>query len=108
MVLTQRAAAASTDPSADSTSPRPRHERARETAWLVALALGVAVLTALGGGARASYGARTTADEPQYLLTALSLAHDHDLDVSDQRSARAYLAFHEVALPLQATIQPDG
>ena len=108
MVLTQRSTGLD-HPSADCVSPRPRPRAPRrETAWLVALALGVALLTALGAGARASYGARTTADEPQYLLTALSLAHDHDLDVSDERAARAYLPFHEVALPLQATIQPDG
>ena len=35
-------------------------------------------------GARATYGAKTTADEPQYLLTALSIAEDFDLDISDE------------------------
>lgn len=34
--------------------------------------------------ASATYGARTTADEPQYLLTATLLAEDLDLDVSDE------------------------
>ena len=107
MVLTGRRPASPAE-----TQPRPialpAALRRREWTWLVALALGVSLLTALGAGARASYGARTTADEPHYLLTALSLAHDRDLDVSDERAARAYLPFHEVALPLQATIQPDG
>ena len=35
-------------------------------------------------GVRAAYGAQTTADEPQYLLTAISLAEDGDLDVADE------------------------
>ncbi len=42
---------------------------------------------AAGIGSRASYGAQTTADEPHYLLTALSLAHDGDLDVRDEFAA---------------------
>lgn len=46
--------------------------------------------------ARATYAARTTADEPQYLLTALSLGEDLDLDISDELSEQAYLPFHEV------------
>ena len=40
---------------------------------------------AAGISSRASYGAQTTADEPHYLLTALSLAsEDGDLDVRDE------------------------
>ena len=35
-----------------------------------------------------TYGARTTADEPQYLLTAISLAEDRDLDIT-RRAGRA-------------------
>lgn len=111
-MLTQHPAGAPARPAEPGGPPTPGRTqdrtRAREWAWLTVLALVVAALTSLGAGARASYGARTTADEPQYLLTALSLAQDHDLDVSDERAARAYLPFHEVALPLQATIQPDG
>ena len=40
-----------------------------------------------------TYGARTTADEPQYLLSAISLAEDRDLDISDElrRAALARL-----------------
>jgi hypothetical protein len=57
---------------------------------------------------RATYAARTTADEPHYLLSALSLWEDHDLDVSDERAAGRYLDFHAVTLPVQAEIQPDG
>ena len=32
--------------------------------------------------ARATYGAKISVDEPQYLLTALSIAEDFDLDIS--------------------------
>ena len=62
--------------------------------WALAAAAGLPV--------RASDGARVTGDEPQYLLTALSLAHDHDLDVSNQIAARAYQPFHEVPLLAQS------
>lgn len=57
--------------------------------------------------ARATYGARTTADEPQYLLSALSLARDGDLWIEDQLDERAYEPFHEVTLPVQ-TEPVDG
>jgi hypothetical protein len=43
-----------------------------------------------------------TGDEPQYLLTALSLAHDRSLDISDEIAARAYLPFHEVSILSQS------
>ncbi|MEM8904824.1 MAG: hypothetical protein AAGF02_14075, partial [Actinomycetota bacterium] len=48
--------------------------------------------------ARATYGARTSADEPQYLLTALSLGRDLDLDISDEIDGEEYLPFHEIGL----------
>ncbi len=56
--------------------------------------------------ARATDGARTSADEPQYLLSALSLGTDFDLDISDEIAAEEYLAFHEVELNPQ-TIDLD-
>lgn len=58
--------------------------------------------------ARATTGARTTADEPQYLMTAESLAADRDLDVANQRAAGSYRAYHEVGLPLQEEIASDA
>jgi hypothetical protein len=51
--------------------------------------------------ARATYGARTTADEPQYLLTALSLAEDGSLDISDELRDERWRSFHEADLPRQ-------
>ncbi len=68
----------------------------------------VAVVVAVGAPTRATYGARTTADEPHYLLTAISLWDDQDLDVSDERGEGRYLDFHEVMLPLQAEVQDSG
>jgi hypothetical protein len=65
-----------------------------------------AALAGLPG--RATVGARTTADEPQYLLTALSLATDGDLDIADELAARRWRAFHEADLPQQARALPGG
>ncbi len=78
----------------------------RRTALVVGVV--VAGVVALGAGAQSARQTRTTGDEPHYLLTALSLAEDGDLDVSDERARLAYLPFHDVALSLQADIQADG
>ena len=72
------------------------------------IGLGVFLITLAGIPARATYGAQTSADEPQYLLTALSIAEDWDLDIADQRYSGAYRDFHEVLLPVQTLLQPDG
>ena len=55
----------------------------------------------VGLPAHATYGARVTADEPQYLLTALSLAQDGDLDVGDEIEGEAYRPFHAARPPPQ-------
>ena len=70
--------------------------------------LGVFLVTLAGIPARATYGAQTSADEPQYLMTALSIAEDGDLDIANQRYSGAYRDFHEVLLPVQTLLQPDG
>lgn len=75
---------------------------------MLAVALVAFAAAAAGIPSRASYGAQTTADEPHYLLTALSLAYDGDLDVSDEYAARAYRPFHEIALAPQARPLDDG
>ena len=59
-------------------------------------------------GVRATHGAQTTADEPHYLLTAISLAEDGNLDVADELQAREWRAFHAVTLPVQEQVLPDG
>lgn len=81
----------------------------RKFAWLLgAVFLGVTVITALGVEVRATYGAQTTADEPQYLLSAMSLWEDGDLDISDELGDERYRDFHEVPLPAQTEPLPDG
>ena len=75
---------------------------------LLAVGCAVAVWVAIGTVAPATRSAHTTADEPQYLITAISLGEDHNLDVSDERAESRYRTFHEAALPLQEKIQPDG
>jgi hypothetical protein len=70
--------------------------------------LAVAIVVAAGTWSRATYGARTTADEPHYLLTAISLWEDRDLDVADERSDLRYVEFHAAPLPQQAEVQDDG
>ncbi len=68
----------------------------------------LAAMVALAGiDARATYGARVSGDEPQYLLTAISLAEDLDLDIADELAAERYRDFHEVALDPQ-TVALDG
>ena len=77
--------------------------RAPSSAAAAVFAVGlVTFVTAVAAiDARATYGARTTSDEPQYLLTALSLAEDFDLDISDEIDERAFTPFHEVDLNTQ-------
>jgi hypothetical protein len=76
---------------------------------LLVVGLIAALGAAAGVGLRATYGARTTADEPQYLLTALSLASDGDLDIADELAAERWRAFHAAPLPSQTRpLEPDG
>jgi hypothetical protein len=70
-------------------------------ALVLVLVLGAAAAAA-GSPIRSSYNARITADEPEYLLTAMSLGEDRSLDVSDEIAERRYQPFHEVALKPQA------
>ena len=76
--------------------------------WLVALALGVTAWTAIAVPARATYGGRTTADEPQYLLSAISLGEDLDLDISDELRDERWRDFHTAELPVQTEPNADG
>ena len=68
----------------------------------------VGLFVSLGIGARATVDAPTTADEPHYLLSALSLWEDRSLDYGDERSELRYWPFHGVLLPIQADVQDDG
>lgn len=73
---------------------------------LVAVVAAVAALLGIAG--RATYGMRTSGDEPHYLVTALSLGEDGDLDVSDEIADDRYRPFHEKGLKAQAAQRPDG
>jgi len=82
--------------------------RGRELFFMIAFAILVSAFAALGIFARATYGAQTTADEPQYLLSALSLWEDGNLDISDELADERYRSFHEADLPEQTLAFPDG
>ncbi|MGF1645427.1 MAG: hypothetical protein ACFCVF_00660 [Kineosporiaceae bacterium] len=68
----------------------------------------VLAAAAAGIGMRATYGAQLTADEPQYLLSALSLVDDGDLDIADELAAQRWREFHAADLPEQTALRPDG
>ncbi|MEO5841476.1 MAG: hypothetical protein ABIQ73_16445 [Acidimicrobiales bacterium] len=76
--------------------------------WLFLLAAIVAAVASIGIPAHATYGARVTADEPQYLLTALSLGRQFDLDISDEIALEQYRSFHKVDLDRQTQPFADG
>ncbi|MET0325249.1 MAG: hypothetical protein ABW219_08510 [Ilumatobacteraceae bacterium] len=71
--------------------------------WSVPLLVGVLAAGAacVGIDARATYGARVSGDEPQYLISATSIGEDLDLDVSDEIAARRFLPYHEIDLDVQ-------
>ncbi len=47
-------------------------------------------------------------DETQYLLTAISVAEDGDLDIADELADRRWSAFADVEPPAQTAVRPDG
>ena len=73
---------------------------------MAAVAIWVFAMALPAIGARASYNARVTGDEPQYLTTAISIAEDFDLDISDELEQRRFEPFHEISLNTQ-TIDLD-
>lgn len=75
---------------------------------LVAVALAVGAWCAVAAAAPASRGGHVTADEPQYLLSAISLGEDRDLDISDERAEGRYRPFHRADLPVQELVRDDG
>jgi hypothetical protein len=66
------------------------------------------VAAAAGIDVRASYGARTTGDEPYYLITAASLWEDRDLEISDEIEAEAFQEWHDIPLDEQTKPLDDG
>ena len=75
----------------------------------MAAVFALATLAALAGiGVRSTMGGRAAVDEPQYLLSAESLFHDRDLDISDELAARTWREYHDAELPVQTQQRPDG
>lgn len=67
------------------------------------------VAAALGIGVRARFGGHVAVDEPQYLLTALSLFEDFDLDITDELAERRWTPWAGTeALPVQTEVLADG
>ncbi|MGK2928306.1 MAG: hypothetical protein ACSLFO_01885 [Acidimicrobiales bacterium] len=77
-------------------------------ALLIGVFVVVAAWAALGSDVRASADARTTADEPQYLLSAISIIEDGDLDIRDELIDERWREFHEADLPRQTEPRADG
>src|SRR5688500_8994649 len=75
---------------------------------LLALAVVATAAAATATTVRATHGPQTTPDEPQYLLSALSLAEDGNLDIADELREERWRDFHEAQLPEQTKPLPDG
>ena len=77
---------------------------------VAALVAGLCAFTvaALGIGVRAADVGTAAVDEPQYLLTAISIAEDGDLDISDERAAGRDTEFHDGVLPVQTSVLDGG
>jgi len=83
--------------------------QARLVWWAMVLAGVLAFLAAAAGIlVPATHATRTTADEPQYLLTAISLVEDRDLDIADELADGRWRSFHALALPEQTELLADG
>lgn len=74
----------------------------------VAVGLFAMLAAMLGIGVRATFSSQITVDETQYLLTAISLAEDRDLDISDELADQRWRAFADVEPPVQTITRPDG
>lgn len=61
-----------------------------------------------GAAVRATRGAHVAVDEPQYLLSATSLAEDLDLDIADELRDERWREYHERPLPEQTKPLPGG
>jgi len=69
---------------------------------LAALAAGAGI------GVRGIGAAHVAVDEVQYLLTALSLAEDGNLDIADELAEQRWRPFADEPPPVQTSVRPDG
>lgn len=84
----------------------PEGGRRLRLAVVVGLVAGIAAAAAVP--VRSSHGAQLTGDEPHYLLTALSIAADGDLDLAEEYASERYRPFHEIPLDPQGIPLDDG
>jgi hypothetical protein len=75
---------------------------------MLGAAVAVLVASGLAAGVRTTYGGHAAVDEPQYLLTALSLWEDRSLDISDELEQERWRAFHDTDLPVQTEVLAGG
>lgn len=61
-----------------------------------------------GIAVRSTFGAHVAVDEPQYLLSATSLAEDLDLDISDELADERWRDYHQAELPTQTRVLDGG
>ncbi|HEX5533654.1 MAG TPA: hypothetical protein VFX33_07935 [Actinomycetales bacterium] len=80
----------------------------RTLVTLVAVGAVTTGIVALGFGVRSTFGGQVAVDEPQYLISALSLWQDGDLDISNQLAAHAERPFHQAELPVQTEVLAGG
>jgi hypothetical protein len=81
----------------------------RRLVWAMVLAAAIAALAAAAGiPVRALFSAQVAGDEPEYLITTLSLTEDRSLDVSDEYAAGRYRSFHEAPARPHGRTQADG
>lgn len=75
---------------------------------MVAVGIVATAAALLGIGVRSTFGAHVAVDEPQYLLTALSIAEDFDLDISDELAERRWVPWGGDELPVQTEVLEGG
>jgi hypothetical protein len=75
---------------------------------MVAVAAVAFTAAALGIGVRGTFGAHVAVDETQYVLSALSLAEDGNLDITDELAQKRWRDFADVEPPVQTQVLGDG
>ncbi|MFL6129503.1 MAG: hypothetical protein ACJ73E_10610, partial [Mycobacteriales bacterium] len=70
------------DRTAPDRTPAPPGATRRLRLAMVVVGLLAVLAAGLGAGVPSTYGGHAAVDEPQYLLSALSLWEDHDLDIA--------------------------
>lgn len=90
-----------------SAAPTPSQLPIRS--WLLIVAVAVLLANLAGLNARATYGARVSGDEPQYLLTATSIGEDGDLNIADELAEERFRTYHRADLNGQTfSLDPQG